>query len=162
MAEGAGSALRARPLHASLPALNGEGRLPKILTQDAAGALFARYLDCWNRRDLEGVAACFAEPAMFVLPAGAVALPDRAALVSMLKTLFEGLEAAGFDRTTVGAVSARDCGAGLAVVDVADVCRLKADGSLLERIDGHYVMRQADGGWEFVVAVACAAGWRAD
>ena len=125
-----------------------------------AQALFYRYLECWNARDLPGVAACFTEPSMFVLPTGTVALPDHAALVALLKKVFAGLEVAGFSHSEVGPVTATPCGDGLAIVDAAKVRRLKADGSLLEEIDGHYVMRETDEGWRFTVAVVCAAGWR--
>lgn len=129
------------------------------LTREAQ-SLFERYLDCWNRRDLDGVAACFGEPAMFVLPSGAVALPDRPALVALLKKVFAGLETDGFSHTTIGAVTATPCGDGLAVLDAADVRRIRRDGSLLEDIDGHYVMRRSDGAWQLIVAVACNRGWR--
>ncbi|MEM8729550.1 MAG: nuclear transport factor 2 family protein [Pseudomonadota bacterium] len=122
--------------------------------------LFDQYLDCWNKRDLEGVAACFDEPSMFVLPTGAVSSPDRQSLVSLLEKVFAGLEAAGFSHTTIGSVDATPCGDGLAIVDAAEVNRVKKDGSLLEKIDGHYVMRNCDGEWRLIVAVSCASGWR--
>ncbi len=76
------------------------------------------------------------------------------------KKVFAGLEVAGFSHSEVGPVTATPCGDGLAIVDAAKVRRLKADGSLLEEIDGHYVMRETDEGWRFTVAVVCAAGWR--
>ncbi len=128
--------------------------------ESEARALFDRYLDNWNSRNLEGVAECFAEPSMFILPAGAVALPDRIALVGLLEKVFAGLEDVGFSHTTIGEVTTASCGDGLAIVDAADVRRLKSDGSLLEEIDGHYVMQKTASGWRFVVAVSCAAGWR--
>ena len=129
-------------------------------TYAQAKALFYRYIECWNARNLPGVAACFTEPSMFVLPTGTIALPDHAALVALLKNVFAGLEAAGFSHSEVGPVTATPCGDGLVIVDAAKVRRLKADGSLLEEIDGHYVMRETDEGWRFTVAVVCAAGWR--
>ncbi|NKB54394.1 MAG: hypothetical protein GKR97_19675 [Rhizobiaceae bacterium] len=122
--------------------------------------LFEKYLDCWNNRDLEGVASCFDEPSVFVLPSGAVPLPNRQALVSLLQNLFAGLEKAGFSHTTIGSIEAKLCGEDLAILDAANVDRIKHDGSLLERIDGHYVMRNCDGQWRLVVAVACTSGWQ--
>jgi hypothetical protein len=131
-----------------------------IIPEAEAQALFDKYLECWNARDLEGVAACFSEPSMFLLSSGAVSLPNRSALVALLEKVFAGLEAAGFSHTTIGAVTTAPCGDGLAIVDATDVRRIKADGSLLEEIDGHYVMQKTTGGWRFAVAVACASGWR--
>jgi uncharacterized protein (TIGR02246 family) len=128
--------------------------------QIEAEALFHRYLRCWNGRDLVGVAACFAEPAMFITDNGTVALPDRQAVVTLLERVFAELDAAGFSRTTIGPVRALACGDALAVVDAQDVRRLKGDGSVLETLDGHYVMRLTDDGWRFAVAMACEPGWR--
>ncbi len=125
-----------------------------------AQLLFERYLECWNNRDLEGVASCFDEPSVFVLPSGAVPLADRQALVSLLQNLFAGLEKAGFSHTTIGSIEAKSCGEGLAILDAEGVDRIKQDGSLLESIDGHYVMRNCEGQWRLVVAVACASGWQ--
>jgi hypothetical protein len=127
---------------------------------EEAQKLFDQYLDCWNKRDFKGVAACFDEPSMFVLPTGAVSLPDRQALVSLLEKVFAGLDAAGFSHTTIGSIEATSCGHGLAILDATEVNRIKDDGSLLEKIDGHYVMRNCDGEWRFIVAVSCACGWR--
>ena len=127
---------------------------------EEAQGLFKRYLECWNRRDLEGVAACFDEPSMFIVPSGAVSLPDRLALVAFLERMFQDLEAAGFSYTTIGSVGAVSCGNGLAVVDASDVQRIKIDGTVLEKIDGHYVMRNCDGAWRLIVATLCVNGWR--
>ncbi len=127
---------------------------------DEAQNLFSHYLSCWNDRDLDGVAACFDEPSMFILPTGAVALPDRSALVGLLEKVFDGLEQAGFSHTTIGAVEAQLCGDGMAIVDAKDVKRIKKDGSVLETIDGHYVARKTQEGWRFTVAVSCTNGWQ--
>jgi hypothetical protein len=129
--------------------------------QIEAEALFHRYLRCWNGRELGGVAACFAEPAMVITDKAAVALADRAAIVTLLERLFAELDAAGFSHTTIGPVHALACGDTLAVVDALDVRRLKGDGSVLEALDGHYVMRLTDDGWRFAMAMTCEPGWRA-
>ncbi|MGI9493548.1 MAG: nuclear transport factor 2 family protein [Geminicoccaceae bacterium] len=125
-----------------------------------AQALFARYLEHWNARDIQAIAACFTEPSMFVLPTGTIAMPDRRALTTLLKKIFDGLDAAGFSHSEVGSVTATPCGDGLAIIDASRVRRLKADGSFLEEIDGHYVVRETDEGWRFTVAVVCVPGWR--
>lgn len=128
--------------------------------QSEIEGFYETYLTHWNARAFEKVAACFAEPAMFVLPTGAVSLPDRAAMVAMLQGLFARMEADGFSHTTLGPVTVRACGPDLAVADVAKVCRWRADGSLMEEIDGHYVLQRKDGVWRATVAVACNPGWR--
>ncbi|MES0808416.1 nuclear transport factor 2 family protein [Roseibium sp. SCPC15] len=122
--------------------------------------LFDRYLDCWNRRDLEGVVTCYDEPTTFVLPSGAVTLPNRQVLLAFFEEMISELEKSGFSHTTLGPVSAVSCGNGLAVVDVSNVQRFKKDGSLLEKIDSHYVMRNCEGTWRLTVALPCANGWR--
>jgi uncharacterized protein (TIGR02246 family) len=124
--------------------------------------LFDRYLKAWNARDFPGVAACFSEPAMFVLPGATVSLPNRAALVEMLGKLFETLENQGFSHTTLGRISPRPSGEGMAIVDVRSVQRHRRGGSILEEIDAHYVMKSENGSWKLTVAVSCANGWRAD
>ena len=40
---------------------------------------------------------------------------------------------------------------------VVGVC---VDGSILEEIDGHYVMQRTADGWRFAVAVVCEGGWQ--
>lgn len=125
-----------------------------------ARALYQRYLAAWNGRDFAGVAACFTEPAFYVLPGASVALPDRDSFVSLLKKVFAGPEAQGFDRTEVGKITAAPCGADMAVVDARDVARLCRDGTVIETIDGHYVICKQDGDWRFTLAVTCAPGWR--
>lgn len=128
--------------------------------QIEAEALFDRYLKAWNRRDAPTVAACFVEPAMFVTAKGTLTLPDRATTISVLEKFFADLDAAGFDRTTIGPVHALACADGLAVIDALDIQRLRKDGSLLEALDGHYIMRRTDQGWRFLVAMTCEPGWR--
>ena len=128
--------------------------------QDAAELLFSDYLDAWNARDFERIASCYAEPSVFVLPQQTVSLPDRAAMVQLLKRIFEDLEAHGFSHSTVGEIEASACGDGLAILDVRDVKRIREDGSILENIDAHYVIKQINGSWRFVVAVVCRSGWR--
>lgn len=122
---------------------------------------YGRYLAHWNAREFADVAACFAQPALFVLPSGAVSLPDSAAMVVMLQGLFARMEADGFSHTTVGPMTARACGPNLAILDVSDICRWRGDGSLMEMIDGHYVLQRTDSVWRATVAVSCEAGWRA-
>ncbi len=98
---------------------------------------------------------------MVITHKGAVALPDRMAALTLLEQVFAELDAAGFSHTTIGPVHALACGDGLAVVDALDVRRLKGDGSVLETLDGHYVMRLTDDGWRFAMAMTCEPGWRA-
>jgi len=129
-------------------------------TQIEAEALFDRYLKAWNARDLPAIAACFAEPAMFILPSGPVSVADQPALVLLLEKVFADLVAAGYARSTVGPIKARRCGNGIAIVDALDVRRLNQDGSILEEIDGHYVMQRTAAGWRFAVAVVCEGGWQ--
>lgn len=146
---GAGSAALAR---------RGRSRMSDLTAE--VEELYARYLEVWNARDFEGVARCFSEPAMFVLPTAAVSLPDRAAVVALLQKVFAGLEANGFSHSTIGGVTARACGEGLAIVDARDVRRLRADGSAIEVIDGHCVLRKEQGAWMFTTVVTCAPGWQ--
>ena len=129
--------------------------------QTAAEALFARYFAAWNARDFEGVADCFDAPCQFVTPDSVLGLPDRAALIEMLEGMFARLEADGFGRTELGPVTARECNDGLAIRDVKNVARLRADGSALDRLDAHYVMRRTTDGWRLATAVPCARGWNA-
>ena len=123
-------------------------------------ALFDRYLAAWNTRDFDAVAECYSYPALFVLPHASVPVADKTGMIDLLGHIFSGLEADGFSHTEIGAVTAASCGEGLAIVDATDVCRLRGDGSVLETIDAHYVVRHSDGAWFFTLAVTCKPGWR--
>ena len=122
--------------------------------------LFQKYLTAWNARDFDAVADCYSFPCLFVLPNVSIPVPDAEAMKAMLQQLFTGLEDNGFDRTEIGNVTASACGHSLAIVDASEVKRLRADGTILETIDGHYVARLENGEWRFVSAVTCAPGWR--
>lgn len=123
-------------------------------------AFFDAYLTHWNARDFDAVADCYGAPASFVLPSGVVSLPDAAAKVAMLQNLFAQMEADGFSHTTLGPVAARSCGPDMVVADVPNVRRWRADGSLMEEIDGHYILQRQEGIWRAMVAVVCTPGWR--
>ena len=123
-------------------------------------AMYDRYLTAWNARDFAGVADCFGEPAQFVLPATSISLPDRNATIAMLEQLFDRMIADGFSHATIGAVTVRQCADGLAIMDARDVKRLRQDGSALEVIDAHYIVRREPDGWRIAVAVVCDPGWR--
>lgn len=128
--------------------------------QSEIETLYQKFLTRWNARDFAGVAECFSEPAMYVLPAATIPVPDRAAMVALLESLFARLEADGFSHTVIGEVSARSCSGTLAVVDAKDVARLRHDGSAIEVIDGHYIAAKSPDGWRFSVAMACDRGWQ--
>ena len=118
-------------------------------------ALLDRYLAAWNARDLPGVAACFTEPARYVLPGADMAMADHAAIVAALKTVFAGLDAQGFDRSEAGPMSVRLCNATTVLADLRDVRRLRGDGSLIEVIDAVYLCVKQDGAWRMSTAIAC-------
>lgn len=123
-------------------------------------ALIATYLTAWNARDFEGMAALFSEPATYIVPGGALSLPDRSTLISKLKEQFAAMEADGFDHTEIASVSARQCNDTTAIVDLRNVARLRADGSVLEIIDAVYVCVLQDGAWRLSVAIGCWPDWR--
>lgn len=124
--------------------------------------LFDTYLTAWNARDFAGVAACYTEPSLFVMPSATVPVPDQDAMISLLENIFAGLDAQGFSHSEIGEISARTCSDALAIVDAKNVARLRADGSALEVIDAHYVVRKSEGAWKFVSAVVCDQGWQDD
>lgn len=131
------------------------------MTPQEAEAFFEAYLKAWNAQDLEAVSALYAEPSIFVLPQASLPLADRAATLALLKQVFEGLNAESFEVSRCAKVTGRSCGGGLAVLDATSVDRLRKDGSMIESIDAHYVLRrEADGAWRIVTAVVCAPGWR--
>ena len=122
-------------------------------------AFYDRYITAWNAQDFEAVAACYAEPAMFLLPTTTASLPDRAAMIAMLKTLFARLNGEGFSHTEVGSFTVKPCGEGMAIADARDAKRLRADGTAVEVIDAHYVLRKDGGDWRFAITVTCEPGW---
>lgn len=123
-------------------------------------AFYEGYIEAWNARAFDHVADCYAQPSVFVQPTGHVAMPDRAAILGLLHKVFDGLEAAGFSHSEVGAVDARPCGENMAMIDATDVRRLRKDGGLIETIDPHYVLTRSDDAWRIVTTVSCATGWR--
>lgn len=123
-------------------------------------ALVDRYLTAWNARDFDGMATLFTEPTVYMLADRPLCLPDRAALIEVLKKRFAAMEADGFDHTEIAAVRARQCNDTTAMVDLKQVERLRADGSALEVIDAIYVcLKQADG-WRFSIAIGCWPNWQ--
>lgn len=122
-------------------------------------AFYDRYITAWNAQDFKGVAACYAEPAMFLLPDRTVSLPDRAAMISMLETLFGRLTGEGFSHSEFDSLTVKPCGEGIAIADARDVKRQRGDGTAIETIDAHYVLRKEGGDWRFAVTVTCEPGW---
>ncbi len=131
------------------------------MTPDEGRAFFEAYLRAWNAQDLEALSALFAEPSLFVLPQASLPLADRSATQALLKQVFDGLNADNFEKSRYAGVTARSCGDGLAILDATTVDRLRKDGSVIESIDAHYVLRrETDGAWRIVTVVVCAPGWR--
>lgn len=123
-------------------------------------ALFDRYLNAWNGRDFEEVAECYAQPSLFVLPSVSVPVADKAAMIALLKSIFAGLENDGFSHTEIDSINATVRGDTLATADAYGVRRLRGDGTEIEVIDAHYVLRRGEGGWQFVTAVSLPEGGR--
>ncbi len=131
------------------------------MTPQEGQDFFETYLTRWNAQDLEGISDLFEEPSLFVLPDRSIALATRQEALALLTLVFQGLNADNFEASRYASLEARSAGGGLAVLDVAGVDRLRKDGSLIETIDAHYILRrQAEGGWRIISAVVCEPGWR--
>lgn len=122
-------------------------------------AFYDRYIAAWNAQDFPAVADCYAEPAMFLLPTATVSLPDRAAMIAMLETLFARLRGEGFSHSEFDSLTVKPCGEGIAIADARTVRRLRGDGTAIETIDAHYVLRKEGGDWRFTTTVTCEPGW---
>lgn len=116
--------------------------------------LFAKYLKAWNRRDFSIVAACYTEPGFFVLPNMSLTLEDASATISLLKKIFAGLDEEDFSHTEIDEISVNPHSEQLATADAYGVRRLRHDGSEIEVINAHYVLRRTDVGWQFTTAVS--------
>jgi len=132
--------------------------MPETVDAEIA-AFYDRYIAAWNAQDFPAVAACYAEPAMFVLPDATVSLPDRAATIAMLESLVARLRAEGFSHSEFACLTVKPCGPGTAIADAGAVRRLRADGTAIDTIDAHYVLRREGGDWRFAVTVTCEPGW---
>ncbi len=131
------------------------------MSQAEAKDFFETYLAAWNGQDLEALSRLYDEPSTFILPDRSLPLADRAATVALMELVFQGLNADGFAASRYADLEARACGEGLAVLDVSAVERVRHDGSVIETIDAHYILRrQADASWRITAAVVCAPGWR--
>lgn len=128
--------------------------------RDDVTRFYETYITAWNARAFEDIADCYAEPSVFVLPQHTATLPDRSATVALMRQVFAELEASGFSHSEIGPTEVRTCGEGLAILDVQNVRRMHQDGSVLETIDAHYVVKRIDGKWQFAVTVVCDPGWR--
>ncbi len=89
-------------------------------------------------------------------------MPNREATLGLLKLVFEGLNAENFSHSRCyAAVDAKPCSDSTAFLDATAVDRVRHDGSLIESIDAHYVLRcRDDDSWRIAVAVVCQPGWR--
>ncbi|MEO1193997.1 MAG: nuclear transport factor 2 family protein [Pseudomonadota bacterium] len=133
---------------------------PVSMSQADAEEFFDAYLAAWNAQDLVATSGFYAEPSSFVLPETTHALHDANATLGFLEAVFERLNREDFGRSTHGAITVKTCNDGVAVMDVRDIARLRKDGSTIETIDAHYVLRHDhDGGWRIVTAVMCRQGW---
>lgn len=122
-------------------------------------SLFDRYLTAWNARDFENVAVCYSEPSLFILPAAAVPVADKAAMIALLGSIFAGLENDGFSHTEIDKIEVCPRGDTIATVDATGVRRLRKDGTAIEVIDAHYVLRRGDYGWQFATAATLPHHW---
>lgn len=122
-------------------------------------ALFTAYLAAWNARDFDAVAKCYTEPSLFVLPDATVPIADHAAMIALLERIFAGLEADGFSHTEIDKISIQPRGDTLATADAYTVRRLRGDGTEVEVIDAHYVLRRGKTGWQFTTAVSLPHKW---
>ena len=122
-------------------------------------ALFDTYLSSWNARDFQRVAQCYTEPSLFVLPEASVPIADNAAMIALLERIFSGLEADGFSHTEIDDISICPRGDTLATADARGVRRLRGDGSEIEVIDAHYVLRRTEARWQFTAAVSLPHNW---
>ena len=121
---------------------------------------YDNYIAAWNDREFDAVADCYGEPALFVQPTKSFSLPDRAAKVSMLEELFHRLNDAGFSHSVYDSLAIRPGGEGMAIADARNIRRLRDDGTAIEIVDAHYVLRKEAGVWRFAVTVICAPGWQ--
>jgi ketosteroid isomerase-like protein len=113
--------------------------------------LFSTYRRAWNARDFEGVIECYSKPSLMVTKDRTIVLQDSTTMRAVLDAYFKMLDAAGFDHSDLGELAIRECGDDLAVVDVARITRYRKDGSVLESVSGHYVVKFENSGWRFVV-----------
>lgn len=127
---------------------------------DELGQRYRDYIVAWNGRDFDGLAVFYTEPTMFISAQAVVPVADRAAMAALARTIFARLEADDYSHSEIGAITVRECDEGLALMDVADVARLRRDGSAIETIEPHYTCRRVDGVWRFVSVVSCRQGWR--
>lgn len=131
------------------------------MTEEDAAEFYDAYLAAWNAQDLTALCGFYTEPAFFVLPERSIALEDENVTLGFLEQVFGRLNADDYLRSTYRSLSVQDCADGMAVLDVAGIERRRRDGSLIETVDAHYVLRHnEDGGWRMTVAVICAHGWK--
>ena len=89
---------------------------------------------------------------------GGTSFSSRAAYQAHQRQAFAEIEARGYSHTTVGEITAAPLGPGLALLDVADVCRMHVAGSIMERRRAHYLLRLTPDGWRFIVVASCIVG----
>ncbi|GAB5469644.1 MAG: hypothetical protein Kilf2KO_26740 [Rhodospirillales bacterium] len=132
------------------------------MTHEDAKDFYEAYLAAWNAQDLIATSGFYGEPSCFVLPDRTVPLEDANATLGLLEMVFEGLHREDFERSTYESLTVRSCNPGVAALDVSGIARHRRDGSVIETIDGHYILRhQDDGGWRIAVTVVCKPGWLA-
>ena len=118
-------------------------------------ALYRAYLEAWNGREFDRLANFFDEPSVIITPAGAASFASRAAYQAHQRQGFADYEARGYSHTVVGEITAAEVGEGLATLDAPLVCRMHADGSIMERRRAHYILRRTPDGWRFTAVASC-------
>jgi hypothetical protein len=113
-------------------------------------AFYKRYIDSFNREDIDQFSECFGFPYAFVSgERGLSVCANEADHQRTFGPLMANLKARGWARSETDKMSAWPMAENLAMI-LADVTRYKTDGAVLERVRASYTLRRDAKGWKLV------------
>ena len=120
---------------------------------DEMRKLYDLYMDAVDRRDWEAYRELFAYPWVWEsMPRGAMVIDDHASYMRMIQEGQENLKDKGWVRSQIDNIRAYPTALDAGLITV-DVTRHRADGSVVERKRGLYMLRRIDGRWKIVIVV---------
>ena len=115
--------------------------------------MLTAYVRAFETLSAEAVVPFYHLPCAFIRPDGVWVVQDEATALVLVNHLIEHARSQGYHRTDVSRLAVRTLAANLAELEGVFV-RYDAAQEEIARFGFTYIVRQGDGGWKIVVAVA--------
>lgn len=119
---------------------------------DEVDAAYRHYVEVFNRRDPQEIAELYHRPhAQVIGEIGLSIVTDDADQEQWYELVMAYLDDQGWDRTEIDKIWIWPLSPALAQL-VADITRIKADGSVLQHVRANYTLCRREGVWKVVLS----------